>query len=155
MQDPITTFYRAFSNLDAEGMCACYHHDILFYDHAFGHLKGARACAMWTMLVESQRDKDFTITYRDITSSDLVGTAHWEAHYTFSKTGRRVHNVIEADMVIKDGLIIEHTDHFDLHRWAGQALGLTGKLLGGTSFFRKKLQGETKKALDHWITKHA
>ena len=36
----------------------------------------------------------------------------------------------------RDGLIVDHVDSFDFHRWAGQALGPSGRLLGGTSFLR-------------------
>jgi hypothetical protein len=32
--------------------------------------------------------------------------------------------------VSKEGLIIEHRDHFELWRWSRQALGLKGLLLG-------------------------
>ena len=50
------------------------------------------------------------------------------------------------------GLIIKHTDVFDLHRWAGQALGWKGKLLGGTGFFQKKLHAQTAEMLDRFIS---
>jgi hypothetical protein len=52
------------------------------------------------------------------------------ASYRFSATGRQVVNHIQARFVFRDGLIVEHRDHFDLWRWARQALGGKGLLLG-------------------------
>lgn len=151
MSNVIEIFYNAFKELDADTMCACYHEEARFYDHGFGHLDVHRARGMWQMLVNSQRGQDFKVTYDDVTIDRHSGSAHWEAHYTFSKTGRRVHNIIQAEMHFSEGKIIKHIDHFDLHRWAGQALGLPGKLLGWTPFFKRKLQQQTNAALDKYL----
>ncbi len=149
MQQLVETFYLAFKNLDAETMVSCYHDDIIFNDPAFGTLKGERAKNMWRMLCESQKGKNFIVDASDIVCSDDTGTAHWEAHYSFSKTGRKVHNIIEAKFEFKDGKIINHIDRFDLHKWAKQAIGFKGVLLGGTNFFKNKLQSQTH----HFLTK--
>ena len=151
MKETIEKFYQSFDQLDAEGMVSCYHEDVVFEDPGFGLLKGKRAGDMWRMLCESQKGKDFRIEASDISFDGETGSAHWEAHYDFSKTGRRVHNIIEAKFKFKDGLIIDHRDHFNLHRWARQALGFQGLLLGGTGFFRKKLHLQTNKLLDKFI----
>lgn len=150
MKELIDKFYTAFTNLDAETMASCYHDDIVFHDPAFGQLKGNRAGNMWRMLCASQKDKDMTVTYNNVESNDLIGKAHWEAHYTFSKTGRKVHNLIDAEFAFKDGLIIKHTDTFNLHKWASQAMGFKGSILGGTGFFQKKLQAQTNHLLDKY-----
>ena len=155
MENLIEKFYQAFSNLDAETMVSCYHQDIVFADPGFGELKGDRAGNMWRMLCESQKGKDFRVVYDQIRADENSGSAHWEAFYTFSKTGRKVHNKIDAMFKFKDGLIIEHIDHFDLHRWARQAMGFQGLLLGGTGFFRKKLHQQTNKLLDKFIEKRS
>ncbi len=145
MKEIIEQFYKAFQNLDAEGMAACYHDEILFEDPAFGVLKGEKAKNMWRMLCQSQKggDESIVVKYSNIQSSNNKGSAHWEAYYTFSKTGRKVHNIIDAEFEFKDGKIIRHTDSFDLYRWSKQALGLQGWLLGWTSFFKGKLQQQT------------
>ena len=142
-QDLITKFYDAFSRLDAEGMAACYHKDITFEDPAFGTLKGEKAGNMWRMLCQSQKGKDFVVTFSGVTASGDKGNARWEAKYTFSKTGRKVHNKIVAHFEFSDGKIINHTDQFDLKSWAKQAMGFKGALLGGTGFFKKKLHEQT------------
>ncbi len=143
MEHLIKTFYQAFSNLDAETMVSCYHEDVTFEDPAFGVLKGKQAGNMWRMLCESQKGKDFKVVCSDIKTSDENGTAHWEAFYNFSKTGRQVHNRIDATFQFKDGKIINHKDHFNLHKWAAQALGFKGRLLGGTTFFKNKMKKQT------------
>ena len=143
-------FYEAFQKRDANVMSSCYHPRVEFHDPAFGHLKGKEVSAMWEMLCA--RGKDLSITFSDIQTDEKKGAAHWEATYTFSQTGRKIHNIIDATFEFQDGLIIKHRDHFNLHRWAAQALGWKGQLLGGTSFFRQKLQAQTRRALDKWMT---
>jgi len=151
MKTTIETFYKAFTNLDANTMVSCYHDDIVFEDPAFGILKGERAKAMWQMLCQSQKGKDFKVVVSDIKGNAINGSAHWEAYYTFSKTGRNVHNKIDAEFVFKEGLIIKHTDKFNLHSWAKQAMGLKGLILGSTSYFSNKLKSQTNYLLDRYI----
>jgi len=153
MKATIDTFYTAFQNQDAETMVACYHKDIQFEDPAFGVLKGERACDMWRMLITSQKGKDFKVSFSDTAFDGEKGTAHWEAMYTFSKTGRNVHNKINGTFEFKEGKIIKHIDRFSLHSWASQAMGLKGWLLGGTGFFKKKLNAQTNGMLDKFIAK--
>ncbi|MBO6880074.1 nuclear transport factor 2 family protein [Winogradskyella sp.] len=151
MNPLIETFYKAFNNLDANTMCSCYHEDIVFEDPAFGRLEGVRAKAMWQMLCESQNDKNFKVEVSNINSNDTEGSAHWEAYYIFSKSGRKVHNKIDAQFEFKDGLIINHKDNFNLHKWARQALGFKGLVIGRTRYFKNKLKAQTNRLLDKYI----
>lgn len=153
MKQLLETFYTAFKNLDAESMVNCYHDEVVFEDPAFGILKGDHAKNMWRMLCKSQKGKDFKITFSNIEANDYKGSAHWEAFYTFSKTGRKVHNVIEAHFEFKDGKIIKHTDDFNLHKWAKQAMGFKGLLLGNTKFFKVKLNAQTNHLLSRFEEK--
>lgn len=146
----IKRFYESFAALDAEAMAACYHDDISFSDPAFGSLHGDRARNMWRMLCESQKGKNFQIKFSDIYESETGGKAHWEAFYTFSRTGRKVHNIIDAGFAFKDGKIIRHADHFNLYRWSQQAMGLTGYLIGWTGLFQDRLIAQTNKLLDRF-----
>ncbi len=150
MQVLVKKFYKAFNNLDAETMVSCYHEAIIFKDPAFGTLKGEQAKNMWRMLCENQKGKIFKVDSSNIICNDDSGSANWEAFYTFSKTGRKVHNIIEAEFKFKDGKIINHIDRFDLHKWAKQAIGFKGLLLGGTNFFKNKLHLQTH----HLLTKY-
>ncbi|MBT8221334.1 MAG: nuclear transport factor 2 family protein [Bacteroidia bacterium] len=154
MLNIIEKFYTAFSNLDGDAMAACYDRDVVFHDPAFGELKGEHAGNMWRMLCASQKDKGFKVEATNIQLQDHSGSAHWEAWYTFSQTGRGVHNVIEASFEIKDGKIIRHVDDFDLYRWSRQAMGVTGFLIGWTGFFKNKLQKQTNNMLSKWEARH-
>lgn len=153
MENLITKFYQSFNNLDAESMALCYHDEIIFEDPGFGVLKGEKAKNMWRMLCDSQKGKDFKVIFSDIKANGSQGSAHWEAFYHFSKTGRKVHNKIDATFEFKDGLIVKHTDVFDLHKWSQQALGFSGLLLGWTGFFKKKLHAQTNHLLSKFEEK--
>lgn len=101
-----------------------------------------------------ERGTDLTIMASGIEADDQTGKAFWEAHYTFSQTGRKVHNKIQAEFTFRDGLILTHRDAFDVHRWAGQAMGWPGKLLGWAPFFQKKVQANAQVALEKFIEKN-
>ncbi len=145
----ITKFYTAFAALDSTTMISCYHNDIEFTDPAFGTLNGDRAKAMWVMLCKNAHN--LKVEFSKVEATETNGSAHWNVSYTFRKTGRPVLNKIEATFEFKEDKIIKHTDSFNLHNWAKQAIGFQGLLLGGTSFFKKKLQQQTNGLLDEFI----
>ena len=144
-------FYGAFARRDAAAMRACYHPEADFHDPVFT-LHGPRIGAMWTML--GAAGDGLRITHSDVTADDTSGSAHWEAWYTFSSTGRPVHNVIEAAFTFEDGLIRAHTDRFDLWRWSRQALGLPGLLLGWSPLLRNRVRTEAARRLDRYVERH-
>lgn len=145
----IRAFYTAFQNRDAGAMTACYHPDVRFSDPVFPDLRGARAGAMWRMLCE--RAADLAIEFRDVTADDRRGAAHWDARYTYTATGRPVLNRIDAAFEFEGGRIVRHTDTFDLYRWARQALGPIGLLLGWTPAVQKKIRRTAAAALDRHL----
>jgi len=147
----IETFYLCFGRRDAEGMIRCYTPDVRFSDAVFTSLAGEEAFSMWRMLAE--RAKDLRIEASGIEADDRTGRAHWEAWYTFSQTGHRVHNRIDASFVFRDGKIAEHTDRFDLHAWAGMALGLKGKLLGWLPPVQGTIRRNADAGLRAWMAK--
>jgi ketosteroid isomerase-like protein len=148
----IKTFYESFQKRDHQGMAACYHPDICFSDEAFKDLKGFEAGAMWQMLCTNARD--LTIVFSGISADDTKGCAHWDATYTFSATGRKVINKIDATFTFKDGKIIDHRDKFDFKKWMGMALGLMGKLFGGTNFLQNKVRSTAQNNLQAFIKKN-
>ena len=148
----IRRFYDAFSERDGETMADCYHEDAQFSDPVFPGLRGKEVGGMWRMLCE--RGKDLKVEYSDVTSDGDRGGAHWEAWYTFSATGRSVHNKIDATFRFADGKIIEHTDDFDLWAWTRMALGLPGILLGWSPPIQNKVRATARKGLDAWLAKH-
>ena len=147
----IESFYAAFKNKDYKTMAECYHVDAYFRDEAF-ELKGKQIGAMWHMLCE--RGADMVLTY-SVSEQNSIVTAHWEPKYSFSQTGRFVHNIIDAEFEFKDGKIIRHIDNFDFWRWSRQSLGMPALLLGWSSFLRKKVSTMANKALSGFIKKHS
>ncbi len=147
----IERFYAAFARRDAPLMTACYAPDARFTDPVFD-LAGAQVGAMWSMLCE--RGTDLRLSFRDIRADAAAGSAHWEARYTFSATGRPVHNIIDAAFTFKAGLIAVHADTFDLWRWGRMALGAKGVLLGWTPFVHKAIRAQAQRGLDAWMRSH-
>jgi ketosteroid isomerase-like protein len=141
----ITAFYSAFQQLDAEAMASCYSDDIQFSDPVFTNLQGVEAADMWRML--TSKAQNFSLTFDGIRADDASGEAHWVATYTFSQTGRTVVNDIEAKFVFKNGKIVRHRDQFNLWKWARQALGLKGLLLGWTPFLQNAVRAQAAKGL--------
>ena len=146
----IANFYTAFQQEDYQVMNSCYSDNIVFSDPAFGLLKGDEVKYMWEMLCKNA--KDFSLTFSNIEMLDEeYTTCNWTATYTFSKTGNKVINNIKAHMRMKEGKIIEHSDAFKLSKWAAQALGFKGVLLGWTGFMQKKIQQTARKNLATFI----
>jgi ketosteroid isomerase-like protein len=145
----IERFYAAFQQKDYRTMQQCYHPQARFSDPAFPKLKDQEPGLMWQMLLT--RSKDLSITFTNIQADDRQGSCDWEATYTFGATGRKVHNVIHAEFLFKDGLISRHDDTFSFYKWASQALGLTGKLLGWSRFLEQKVQAQAKNSLQKFI----
>lgn len=149
----IRRFYEAFRQRDAAAMAACYAPQVRFSDPVFPDLRGENAGAMWRMLCE--RGQDLRVEFGNVRADDRTGSAHWEAWYTFTGTGRKVHNIIDASFEFDGGRIVRHTDRFDLHRWAGQALGLPGQLLGWTPLLQNRIRAMAARNLDAWQARNA
>lgn len=151
-QDLITNFYQAFANQDAEAMAACYAPDVIFEDPAFGRLEGKDAHDMWRMLMK--RGGGATeISFGDVWSEGERASTDWMARYNYGPKGRMVINEIHAEFIIKDGKIVKHIDTFNLWRWARQALGLNGMLLGWSAFFKARMNETTKGLLADYQAK--
>ena len=148
----ITSFYEAFQERDYTRMIDCYHPSVHFSDPVFTDLRGNDAKAMWHMLCE--RGTDLEVTFRDVQAGDNEGRSHWEARYTFSKGSRHVHNVVEASFAFQDGLIIRHTDAFDLWRWTRMAIGPAGTALGWSGPFQNKVRATAMGGLRKFIAGH-
>lgn len=130
-------------------MQACYADDATFSDSAFVDLNADQVRAMWKMLLLG--GKDLQVVFRDVQADDQKGSAYWEATYTFSATGRKVLNKIQANFEFENGKIKKHRDRFDFYAWARQAFGTTGLLLGWTSYFQGKVQAKAKGNLEKFM----
>ena len=124
----IREFYAAFARRDAEAMARCYHPEVFFSDPVFPKLRGAEAGDMWRMLLA--RASDLQVGLDEAAADGDGGRAKWTARYTFSRTGRPVVNRVAGLFAFRDGLIVRHHDSFSFWRWAAQALGPVGAVLG-------------------------
>ena len=149
----IERFYTAFAERDGATMSGCYAPDVRFSDPVFPDLHGAEAGAMWRML--TKRATDLRLELLERQADDEQGSAHWLAHYTFTQTGRPVENDVRASFRFADGLIAEHRDDFDFYRWARQALGPTGLMLGWTPLLRSGVRRRARASLDEFLAEEA
>ncbi|MGH2922791.1 MAG: nuclear transport factor 2 family protein [Solirubrobacterales bacterium] len=123
----ITALYDALDGGAGDAMALLYVPDATFRDPAFGRLSGEEAGDMWRML--TARATDLRVELAEHSAEGERGSARWIATYTFA-TGRPVVNDIRAAFRFRDGKIVEHVDSFSFHRWARQALGPAGWVLG-------------------------
>jgi len=151
-EEIIHKFYTAFANADSKTMIECYDTNVQFQDPVFGILKGDDVFQMWRMLIEKSKG-NIKIEFSDVKADEISGVAKWIATYDFSKTNRKVINVIHAQFLFQDGLIIRHTDDFDIWNWSKQALGLKGLLLGWTGFMQKQIQKQALASLINYNKK--
>ncbi len=147
----VDRLYTAFAARDGDAMAALYAPSGRFSDPVFPALTGAEAGAMWRML--TARADDLRIEHTPPTQQDGHVRTRWQAWYTFSATGRKVHNIIDADIVVEDGQITSHTDHFGFWRWSRQALGVPGLLLGWTPMLQGKVQKQADKGLRQFLAR--
>jgi hypothetical protein len=130
-------------------MAACYTPDANFSDPVFPGLKGSEPGSMWRML--TGRADDLSVKLVEHDAEDETGTAHWLASYTFTQTGKHVDNDVLATFLFRDGLIADHRDEFSFYRWARQALGPTGLLLGWAPPLQASVRGRARKGLDEFM----
>lgn len=147
----IHQFYTAFQQKDVKTMQNSYDDQAIFNDAVFINLDAQQVRAMWQMLLS--RSEDMKLSFDKVKEDGDKVTAYWEAHYTFTATGKKVVNKIDAEFEIKDGKIIRHTDTFNFHKWARQAFGSGGLLLGWTNVFKEKVRQTAKKKLDDYMLK--
>ncbi len=146
----IERFYAAFQQLDYRRMNACYSEEIVFYDPVFELLRGDEVRLMWEMLCTHAQS--FELQFGPVQALDHeYYTCEWTATYLFSATGRPVENRVKAHMRMADGVIIEHSDAFSVHRWSSQALGWPGRLLGWNRIFQRRIRNKARRRLLQFI----
>jgi len=129
----LVRFYDALSRRDGETMASCYAPDAVFEDEVYA-LAGADVGKMWRGLMS--RAKTLQVSYTIAQAGPGTGTVEWTARYLYPGGGPVV-NVILSELELAGGLITRQRDRFDFRRWAAQALGWKGRLLGRFSWFRR------------------
>jgi ketosteroid isomerase-like protein len=148
----IERLYKALDAGDADAAAGCYAPNATFSDPVFTDLHGDEVGGMWQML--TSRAGDMRIELLGHAAGPTAGSARWRARYTFSQTGRPVVNEVDATLEFSDGLIIHHRDDFDFHKWARQALGPIGLLLGWTPLVRAGVRSKARRSLDAYLAEH-
>ena len=136
----IDRFYSAFAAGDHATMARSYSDGAAFSDPVFPSLDAGQVRAMWRMFCEG--GNEITVSHHDVQDDDSRGSARWEAIYDFPRTGRRVHNRINASFEFSDGLITRHRDDFDFYRWTRMALGPLGTALGWSPIVRNQVRAQ-------------
>jgi hypothetical protein len=144
----IDRLYSAFARRDPDTMADCYAPAARFSDPVFGTLTGPAIGLMWTMLC--RRATDLRVEWGPVRVDREIARVDWQAWYTYSATGRPVHNRIAARFVLEQCLIHRHEDRFDLYRWTRQALGAKGLLLGWTPPVQRAIRRQASRALERF-----
>lgn len=141
-------YWESLAAKDADEMAACYAPDATFEDEVFA-LRGPECGMMWRMLFQGAAD--LRVKTHPLVVGDGVAHGVWEAWYTFSATGRRVHNKIHSRFVVRDGKIVDQRDAFPFAKWSRQALGAKGWLLGWTPLVRRAVRKQARRRLERWM----
>ncbi len=149
----IEDLYAAFGRRDYRAMAACYTPTARFSDPVFPDLRGPQIGVMWRMLCE--RATDLRIQCGPVRADGDTAEAYWPAWYTYTATGRRVHNRIRASFTLEQGRIHRHTDAFDLYRWARQALGFRGVVLGWAPPVHTAIRRQASRSLEAFANRVA
>ena len=139
-REVLTRFYDALSRRDGETMASLYSPDASFEDEIY-RLRGEDVGKMWRGLMS--RAKTLTVSYTIAKAGAGDGTVEWTARYDYPGGGPVV-NVILSELELA-GKIVRQRDRFDFPRWAAQALGTKGKLLGRFEWFRRVVSREAAK----------
>src|ERR1700720_2376987 len=107
-------------------------------------LTGPDIGKMWIGLM--RRAREFSVAYTIAQAGRGWGTVELSARYLYG--GRQpVTNIILSELKLEGGLIVQHVDQFDFPRWAAQALGTPGRLLGRFEFFRRAVSRKAAQGL--------
>lgn len=159
----VYSYFDAFKQLDWKTMQNCYTEEAIFLDAVMGGLYGEEIKAMWQMLLSRNKGIAITVKNMEFDGEEVINSAgiagyyckvHWDAVYTFTPTGKKVHNKIISNIRVENDKIAEQFDQFGFYRWARQAFGLTGALLGWTPFFRKKVMNKARNNLKNYIEEY-
>lgn len=145
----VSAFYEAMKARDYRTMASLYAINAVFSDPVFPSLSGFEAGKMWEMLLKSA--KDMEVEYKILDHGKDKAKVRWVAHYTFSRTGRKVRNEVVSTFEILDGQILTQRDRFNFGKWSRQALGFFPWLLGFTGVTQKKVQESAGRNLNDFI----
>ena len=144
----IHRFFTAYQNKEYTTMQNCYSEDAVYNNPIYGLNDTEHVKAMWEMICKTNKEESLHFENIELLDHEYA-TCDWSLVYYY--TNRRINNKIKSYLRLENGLIIEHTDAFDLYKWTRMAFGLTGSLIGWSNFFQKRIQKSTRKKLSEFI----
>ena len=144
----IHRFFTAYQNKEYTTMQNCYSKDAVYNSPIYGLINAEHVKAMWEMICKTNEEESLHFEKIELLDHEYT-TCDWSLAYYY--TNRRINNKIKSYLRLENGLIIEHTDAFDLYKWSRMAFGLTGLLIGWSKFFQKKIQKSTRNKLSEFI----
>ena len=149
----IRRLYAALAGRDPDGMAACYAPGARFTSPLYPDLRGPEVAAMWRLFCDQARGLEVHV--HDVDGGRGFGSAQWLLRYEHGPTGRKVECRGEGRFALRDGLVTDHADLYDLHSWMAQALGWKGRLMGWTRPLEKRVQREARRSLDDLMASEA
>ncbi len=114
--DIANRFYTAFCSHDFDTMESLYDPDVKWKDTLTSFDSRSGTMGMWRAL--AAQDPSAKFSYRIVSAQGDQVVVNWLADYHLF--GNPVHNDVEATLVIKNGLIVQHTDVYSWDKWASQ-----------------------------------
>ncbi|AVN64236.1 MULTISPECIES: nuclear transport factor 2 family protein [Mesoplasma] len=131
-------FYDAFTKGDFKKMNSLYDESIVFNDPIFKDLNNKQVTTMWKSLLSNKKESKFEVSYELLNENDYLFVT-WTATYLFGPKRRKVTNIVDSRMEVKDGKIIKHTDSFNFKKWAKQSIGGPAFIFGNQKWFKNKV----------------
>lgn len=146
----IEKFYQAFQKRDFDTMRNCYAEGIVYFDPLYSILSDEAVMMMWKQRYAGA--ESIQINFGDINTEDgEYYTSLYTVTYIFTQTGKPVNLSVKAYMRIIGDKITEHSDAFSVHKWAGMAYGLPGRLFGWNRLYQHTLKKNARKNLLEFI----
>ena len=149
-------FFAALAERDIDAMAQCYAYGAHFEDPVF-ELQGHREImGMWSLLFErrSPLTDTWTLDFHSLHTLHNRGSARWEPTFLYRPTGRVVHNIVSSQFSFdEDGLITLQRDNFDFWRWARQAYGFVGLMMGWTPLLWDQARAQADTSLQEMLAR--
>lgn len=138
-EDPaalVARFFEAFGRGDAQQMAACYHSMSSYSNPVLPDLRGPLPGAMWSLALSRARSLrlDWQVVFADARKAQV----RWCVRWSRGRRSLRLDGV--STLSIWDGGIVRQVDEFRFAQWAGQVLGLRGRLLAVLPPLRRAVQ---------------
>lgn len=139
----VARFFDAFGRGDAQQMAACYHPMVSYSNPVLPDLRGPMPGAMWSLALSRAPSLrlQWQVAFSDARKAQVTWCAQW-------RQGRRDLRLdaVSTLSIWGDG-IARQVDEFRFSQWAGQTLGLRGRLLAWLPAFRRVVQRRTLAAV--------